>query len=88
MGINLLPIFKSARIVRKIIAFFIWIAIDLLGFYSPDGIAHASHLAGMAYGSLYGLWLRRLRPEPRKPREDDSGLPSDRELEEWEERWM
>lgn len=75
-----------------IIAFIIWIAIDLLGFYSPDGVAHASHLAGMAYGGLYALWLRRNHPEPTKPKkrkpdhEDD--LPSDRELDEWEREHM
>jgi membrane associated rhomboid family serine protease len=72
-----------------IIAFFIWMAIDLLGFFSPDNIAHASHLAGMAYGGAYGMWLRRLHPEPEKekngPRDD---LPTEEELDAWEEQWM
>jgi membrane associated rhomboid family serine protease len=71
-----------------IIAFIIWIAIDLAGLYNPDNIAHASHLAGMAFGGLYGLWLRRLHPEPKRPREPDDDLPTEKELEEWEEEYM
>ncbi len=72
-----------------IIAFFIWMAVDLLGFYSPDGVAHASHLAGMGYGALYGLWLRRESPPSREsPPEEDPGLPTDQEIDEWEEKWM
>ena len=74
-----------------IIAFFIWVAIDLLGFYSPDGVAHASHLAGMAYGAFYALWLRRDHPEPTKPKkepEEERDLPTEKELDEWEKEWM
>jgi membrane associated rhomboid family serine protease len=71
-----------------IVALFIWMALDLVGFFQPDSTAHASHLAGMAYGISYGFWLRRERPAPKKPREHDSDLPSEKELEEWEEKWM
>jgi membrane associated rhomboid family serine protease len=72
-----------------IIALAIWVAIDLAGLYSPDNIAHASHLAGMAYGCLYGIWLRRLHPGPEKPKEEpDDDLPTEEELERWEEEWM
>lgn len=72
-----------------IVAFFIWMVVDLAGFFQPDGIAHASHLAGMSYGGLYGLWLRRLYPPPKKAKEKpEEGLPSDKELETWEEEWM
>jgi membrane associated rhomboid family serine protease len=72
-----------------IVAFFIWGAVDLLGFFQPDGIAHASHLAGMAYGSLYGFWLRREYPEvKKKPSKEEDDLPTEKELEEWEEKWM
>jgi membrane associated rhomboid family serine protease len=71
-----------------IIAFFVWMAVDLLGLYSPDGIAHASHLAGMAYGGAYGLLLRREIPQPKRTKPKEDGLPSDRELDEWERKWM
>ena len=71
-----------------IVAFFVWMVIDLAGLYSPDNIAHASHLAGMAYGGAYGLWLRRIHPEPRKAKEPDDDMPTEEELERWEEEYM
>lgn len=73
-----------------IVAFLAWMAIDLLGLFQPDGIAHASHLAGMGYGGLYALWLRRLYPETRpiKKAAEEEGLPTEEELEAWEEEWM
>jgi len=73
-----------------IAAFFIWGAIDLAGMFNPDRVAHASHLAGMGYGALYALWLRKKYPESRKasPKEDDDGLPTREELDEWEKEWM
>lgn len=72
-----------------LVALVFWAAADLLGLFSPDGIAHASHLAGMAYGGAYGLWLRRERPQPPPPRKEaDDDLPTDKELDEWERTWM
>jgi membrane associated rhomboid family serine protease len=67
-------------------ALFVWVALDLLGFFSPDNIAHASHLAGMAYGAGYGLWLRKLHPEQKKPREKP--VLTDKEIENWEKKYM
>ncbi|MCX6814689.1 MAG: rhomboid family intramembrane serine protease [Candidatus Aenigmarchaeota archaeon] len=67
-------------------AFFIWITLDLIGFFSPDNIAHGAHLAGMAYGAIYGLWLRKLHPEQKKEREKPA--LTEKDLEEWEKRYM
>jgi hypothetical protein len=37
-----------------------WTAGDLLGLFSPaDTIAHAAHLAGLIFGLVYGLTLRK-----------------------------
>jgi len=73
-----------------IVAFAIWAAMDLLGMFQPDGVAHASHLAGMAYGGAYGLFLRRERPSPRKKdaKEREGDLPSEEDLDRWEREWM
>jgi membrane associated rhomboid family serine protease len=72
-----------------IIAFFIWISLDLLGMFQPDGIAHASHLAGMAYGGAYGFYLRKIRPQDKaEPEKKAEGLPSEKDLEAWESEWM
>jgi len=67
-------------------ALFVWIGLDLLGFFTPDGIAHASHLAGMAFGIGYGFWLRKRHPEPK--REGKKPALTEKEMDEWEERWM
>ena len=38
----------------------LWAAIDLLGTLAPDNpIAGAAHLAGLAVGIAFGLWLKR-----------------------------
>jgi membrane associated rhomboid family serine protease len=72
-----------------IAAFFIWAAIDLVGMFNPDNIAHASHLAGMGYGGLYAIWLRKQHPEPRKPVDKEAeDIPTEEELDEWERKWM
>ncbi len=75
-----------------IVALLIWAAIDLAGLFSHDNVAHASHLAGMCYGGLYGLWLRRLHPGPKKTKkghdEGHDDLPTEEELEKWEEMYM
>ncbi len=67
-------------------ALFVWAGLDLLGFFTPDNVAHASHLAGMLYGGIYGLWLRKLHPAPRKMKEKPA--LTEKEMEEWEKRYM
>jgi membrane associated rhomboid family serine protease len=67
-------------------ALFVWAGLDLMGVFYPDSVAHFSHLAGMAYGGIYGLWLRKLHPGPKKP--PKKPVLTDREMEEWEERYM
>jgi hypothetical protein len=42
----------------------------------------------MAFGGIFGLWLRRLYPEPPKPKKTKEGYLSDKEMEEWEEKYM
>ena len=37
---------------------FVWAAIDVLGIFVPSGVANIAHLAGMATGLLYGLYLK------------------------------
>ena len=67
-------------------ALFVWAGLDLAGIFYPDNVAHASHLAGMLYGAIYGLWLRKLYPEPKQYKEKPA--LSEKELEEWEKRYM
>ncbi len=68
-------------------ALFVWAGMDLAGVFYPDGVAHFSHLAGMAFGGIYALRLRKLYPEPPKPKKTREGL-SEKEIEEWEDVYM
>jgi membrane associated rhomboid family serine protease len=67
-------------------ALFVWAGLDLMGVFYPDNVAHFSHLAGMIFGGIYGLWLRKLNPEPRKEKEKPA--LSEKEMEEWERKYM
>jgi membrane associated rhomboid family serine protease len=67
-------------------ALFVWAGMDLAGVFYPDSVAHFSHLAGIAFGVVYGLWLRRLYPELKKEKEKPA--LSDKEIEEWEKKYM
>lgn len=68
-------------------ALFVWAGLDLMGVFYPDNVAHFSHLAGMAYGGIYGLWLRKLYPGPKKPPKEKPAL-TEKEMEEWEDKYM
>lgn len=69
-----------------IVAAFVWIAIDLIGFLYPAGIANAAHLFGMAVGLLYGLIYRKKFGSDifqRKRRQIPEPI-----FKKWEDRWM
>jgi len=69
-------------------ALFVWAGMDLAGVFYPDNVAHFSHLAGMAFGAIYALRLRKLHPEPPKPKKTKEGYLSEKEIEEWEDIYM
>lgn len=74
-----------------IIAVILWTLIDLVGVFYPDNIAHFSHLFGLAFGVIYGLWLRTINKEHKKKpskKEKQKEIISDEELDRWEEKWM
>ncbi|HEY4698794.1 MAG TPA: rhomboid family intramembrane serine protease [Nitrososphaerales archaeon] len=48
-GIIPLPMFITA---------ILWTLLDLVGLFTPSGIAHGAHLGGMVVGVIYGLYLR------------------------------
>lgn len=73
-----------------ILAVAVWAAIDMFGLLYPypgDITAHAGHLFGMAYGIVYGFYLRKRYREPKR-REVRHEVISDEELDEWERRYM
>jgi len=42
----------------------LWFVLEFVGFFTPSDIAHQAHIAGLAVGVLYGLYLRRQRKKP------------------------
>ena len=48
-GIIPLPMFVTA---------ILWTLLDLVGLFTPSGIAHGAHLGGIVVGVIYGLYLR------------------------------
>ena len=64
--------------------------LDLVLFNASDNIAHASHLIGLATGAIIGLELRARQLKRRKPgvKGGKEEAISERELDEWEDRYM
>jgi membrane associated rhomboid family serine protease len=44
-----------------IFAAFMWFILEFTGMFTPSGIAHQAHLAGLIVGSIYGFYLRKQR---------------------------
>lgn len=61
-----------------------YLLLDLAGLFSPSNVANAAHIGGLAVGALIGLALR----EPVQKREKRSRTLSDKEINDWEDRWM
>lgn len=70
-----------------IVAIFVWVAIDLLGFFYPSGVANAAHLAGLAFGMIAGFALRKRFGE-RLPKKRNNHEISDEKFRRWEDEWV
>ncbi len=68
-----------------IIAAIAWALLDLAGVFYPSNVANIAHLAGLAFGFAFGLFLRRHFPEQKTKKEKPV---SDKELDEWEREYM
>ena len=73
--------------VSVIGAVIIYALIDIALIFSPDSVAHASHLFGLATGVIIGLELKTRMPRGQKPPKTTEH-PTEKELDEWEEKWM
>ncbi len=71
-----------------IIAAAVWILIDILGIPAPDNIAHEAHIFGIGIGIAAGLLLHDKYAEPLRRKRRKQERPTDREIDEWEERYM
>ncbi len=72
-----------------ILAVFLWAAGDILGFFVPyDNVAYAAHLSGLAFGLIYGFYLKKDYGETSKPKRKPRVDVSEKEFREWEDRWF
>lgn len=71
-----------------IVAVFFWAAGDLLGFFAPsENVAYAAHLFGLAFGFIYGIYLRKEHGEPFRKRKSKAHI-GEEEFREWEDEWF
>ncbi len=66
----------------------VWILIDFLGIMASDNVAHEAHLFGIGVGIIAGLLLHDKHGEPLRRKKPRHERPTDREIDEWEERFM
>jgi hypothetical protein len=64
-----------------------WLLLDLLGVFYPTNVANVAHIAGLFFGALVGIFMRKNYAQPVTGRRRGKTI-SDEELEEWEDEWM
>jgi uncharacterized protein len=69
-----------------VVAVILWSAGDVLGVFFPSDIAYAAHLFGLAFGIVYGLYIRKEYKEGARPKTER--IIGDKEFSDWERRYM
>lgn len=69
-----------------IVAALSYMILDVLGVFYPSNVANIAHISGLLVGIIAGALLRRKFPEPKR-RKSEKAL-SDKEIHEWERKWM
>jgi len=81
-----------------ILAVSLWAAGDLLGFFAPcryingeiicENVAYAAHLFGLAFGLLYGFYLKKDYGEIASIKKRVKARIDEEEFEKWEDEWL
>lgn len=67
----------------------VWAVGDLLGMFAPSGVANAAHLFGLAFGLIFGFSLmKQFGDISFKTKKKTDKEVSDKEIDDWESRWM
>lgn len=69
-----------------IIAAFAWGTLDIIGLFSPSGIANLGHLGGLAAGIVIGFIWKSRYPELKKRK--SGKIVREEDVDKWEERYM
>lgn len=67
------------------VAVILWSAFNFAGLFFPAGIAFASHLFGLFFGIILGLYLHG---KPKIEKKEKNDYPSEEELDAWEDIYM
>ncbi|MBU0530578.1 MAG: rhomboid family intramembrane serine protease [Candidatus Aenigmatarchaeota archaeon] len=71
------------------VAVILWAGFNFAGLFFPAGIAYASHLFGLAFGILFGIYTILKYPHVREQREKKHDrVMSEKELDRWEDNYM
>jgi hypothetical protein len=83
-----MTVYMSFVPMPMIVAVFLWAAGDLLGFFYPsENIAYSAHLFGLAFGLIYGFYLKKDYGETAKPKRKSIDI-GEKEFRDWEDRWL
>jgi len=63
-----------------------WLLLDILGVFYPTNIANMAHIAGLIFGVIIGMAIRKKEPKQTRIKEEKS--ISEEEFKQWEEEWM
>ena len=73
-------------ILPMVVAIALWAALDIIGIFSADHVAHWGHLGGLFFGIIVGLKLRGKYKIVKK--KEEKVKISNEEFEEWERKYM
>ncbi len=63
-----------------------WSTLDIIGLFSPSGIANLGHLGGLFAGLVIGLYWKKKYPESKKRKSEK--ILKDEDVDEWEKHYM
>ncbi|MFT7615645.1 MAG: membrane associated rhomboid family serine protease [Candidatus Woesearchaeota archaeon] len=74
--------------MRMWAAVILWAIFDIMGTFSPNGVANAIHLVGLACGVAYGFFLLKKYGQTKPRKMDISRVMNDQEFAQWHKQNM
>ena len=80
-----LPVWVLGVPMPMIVAAGVWLLLDIAGTFSPGSVANIAHIAGLLYGMAISYFFFK-RPNIHQKKNDS--IIHEKELDEWERRYM